>query len=249
MTYGEFAKIYDELIKEDIDYNLICDRIKELIKIYNINNEDYLDLACGTGNVSSILVNNFSNTYLVDMSEDMLEMACFKFMEQNTKAMIVHQDMTKLNLNHKFDLITCVLDSTNYILEDNKLLDYFKSVYNHLKDEGIFIFDINSFYKLTNILGNNIFTYNEEDVFYTWENTLKDNIVNMFLTFFVKDNESELYERFEEEHYERAYTEEEIESFLSKANLKILNKFDGYSNNKVSKESERILYVIGKDNG
>ena len=249
MTYGEFAKIYDELIKEDIDYNLICDRIKELIKIYNINNEDYLDLACGTGNVSSILVNNFSNTYLVDMSEDMLEMACFKFMEQNTKAMIVHQDMTKLNLNHKFDLITCVLDSTNYILEDTKLLDYFKSVYNHLKDEGIFIFDINSFYKLTNILGNNIFTYNEEDVFYTWENTLKDNIVNMFLTFFVKDNESELYERFEEEHYERAYTEEEIEDFLSKANLKILNKFDGYSNNKVSKESERILYVIGKDNG
>ena len=115
MTYGEFAKIYDELIKEDIDYNLICDRIKELIKIYNINNEDYLDLACGTGNVSSILVNNFLNTYLVDMSEDMLEMACFKFMEQNTKAMIVHQDMTKLNLNHKFDLITCVLDSTNYI--------------------------------------------------------------------------------------------------------------------------------------
>ena len=71
----------------------------------------------------------------------------------------------------------------------------------------------------------------------------------MFLTFFVKDNESELYERFEEEHYERAYTEEEIEDFLSKANLKILNKFDGYSNNKVSKESERILYVIGKDNG
>ena len=249
MTYGEFAKIYDELIKEDIDYNLICDRIKELIKIYNINNEDYLDLACGTGNVSSILVNNFLNTYLVDMSEDMLEMACFKFMEQNTKAMIVHQDMTKLNLNHKFDLITCVLDSTNYILEDNKLLDYFKSVYNHLKDEGIFIFDINSFYKLTNILGNNIFTYNEEDVFNTWENTLKDKIVNMFLTFFVKDNESELYERFEEEHYERAYTEEEIEDFLSKANLKILNKFDGYSNNKVSKESERILYVIGKDNG
>lgn len=248
MTYGEFAKIYDELIKEDIDYNLICDRIKELISIYNINNEDYLDLACGTGNVSSIMVKKFDNTYLVDMSEDMLEMACFKFMEQNTKAMIVRQDMTKLNLNHKFDLITCVLDSTNYILKDDELLDYFKGVYNHLKDEGIFIFDINSFYKLTNILGDNVFTYNEEDVFYTWENTLEDNIVNMFLTFFVKDNESDLYERFEEEHNERAYKEEEIQEFLKKANLKVLNKFDGYSNNEVSQQSERILYVVGKDN-
>lgn len=248
MTYGEFAKIYDELIKEDIDYNLICDRIKELISIYNINNEDYLDLACGTGNVSSIMVNNFNNTYLVDMSEDMLEMACFKFMEQNTKAMIVRQDMTKLNLNHKFDLVTCVLDSTNYILQDNEVIDYFKGVYNHLKDEGIFIFDINSFYKLTNILGDNVFTYNEEDVFYTWENTLENNIVNMFLTFFVKDNESDLYERFEEEHYERAYTEEEMQEFLRKANLKVIDKFDGYSNNKVSQKSERILYVVGKDN-
>ena len=58
-------------------------------------------------------------------------------------------------------------------------------------------------------MGNNIYTYSSEDVFYTWENTFEDNILNMFLTFFVK-NENNLYERFEEEHFEKAYQEKEL---------------------------------------
>jgi SAM-dependent methyltransferase len=67
-------------------------------------------------------------------------------------------------LNHKFDLITCILDSTNYILSEEDLENYFKSVYKHLKDNGLFIFDINSYYKLTEILGNNTYNFdNEED--------------------------------------------------------------------------------------
>ena len=58
--------------------------------------------------------------------------------------------------------------------------------------------------------------------------------------------ENELYERFEEEHFERAYREEELESALSNCGLEIINKFDGYSNNKVQASSERIVYVVKK---
>ena len=50
--------------------------------------------------------------------------------------------MTELSLNRKFDLITSVLDSTNYITDIEGLKKYFKGVYDHLKDDGIFIFDI-----------------------------------------------------------------------------------------------------------
>ena len=131
------------------------------------------------------------------------------------------------------------------LLENEDLEKCFQKVYNHLNDNGLFLFDINSYYKLTNILGNNIFTYNEEEVFYTWENTLEDNIVNMFLTFFIKTGE--LYERFEEEQFERAYTEEEIENALKKCGFKILGKYDGYSEALVQPKSERILYVAGKN--
>lgn len=142
-------------------------------------------------------------------------------------------------------MITCVLDSTNYLLEEEEVLDYFIGVKNHLKDNGIFVFDINSFYKITEVLGNNIYTYSEENIFYTWENTLdEDNVVNMFLTFFVK--QGEYYKRFEEEHYERAYSEEKIEELLEEAGLNVLHKYDGYSDAEVNEKSERILYVVNK---
>ena len=152
--------------------------------------------------------------------------------------------MTELSLNRKFDLITSVLDSTNYVTDIEGLKNYFKGVYEHLKDDGLFIFDVNSYYKLSEILGNNIYTYSEEDVFYTWENVFEDDLLSMFLTFFVK--KGELYERFEEEHLERAYKESQLESILEELDFKLINKFDGYSNDNVQANSERIVYVVKK---
>ena len=244
MAYGEFAKIYDDLINEDINYDNMVSRIIEICNEHNIECKDYLDVACGTGNVTVRLAKHFKDIYAVDLSEDMLREAFNKLKENRIKGKIICQDMTEMQLNRKFDLITSVLDSTNYITDEDDLEKYFSSVKEHLKDDGIFIFDVNSYYKLSEILGNNIYTYSEEDVFYTWENVFEDDMVSMFLTFFVK--QGELYERFEEEHFERAYKEEELESALSNCGLKVINKFDGYSNNKVQASSERIVYVVKK---
>lgn len=245
MAYKEFANIYDELIYEDIDYDEISEKIISLSNENNIEFEDYLDLACGTGNVGVRVGKYFKNMYAVDLSNDMLNIAFEKFKQNKIKAKVICQDMSELSLNHKFNLITSVLDSTNYITEEEDLFNYFKSVYDHLKDDGLFIFDINSNYKLSEIMGNNIYTYSSEDVFYTWENTFEDNILNMFLTFFVK-NENNLYERFEEEHFEKAYKEKDIEDILNEIGFNILGKFCGYSDLKPDNNSERILYVLRK---
>ena len=239
MAYGEFAKIYDELINEDINYDEMVDRIIEICNSYNVELNDYLDIACGTGNVTIRVAKYFKNIYGVDLSEDMLREAFDKFKEARIKGKIICQDMTELSLNKEFDLITSVLDSTNYITDLNDLQNYFNGVYTHLKSNGLFIFDVNSYYKLSEILGNNIYTYSEEEVFYTWENVFEDNLLSMFLTFFVK--KGDLYERFEEEHLERAYTEKELEKELEKANLEVLAKFDGYTENDVQANTERIV--------
>ena len=75
MAYGEFAKIYDDLINEDIDYDVMVERIIEICKENNINHESYLDVACGTGNVTVRLAKYFKDIYAVDLSEDMLREA------------------------------------------------------------------------------------------------------------------------------------------------------------------------------
>ncbi|WP_315070269.1 class I SAM-dependent methyltransferase [uncultured Clostridium sp.] len=245
MAYKEFANIYDELIYEDINYDKVAEKVIKLCNENNINFEDYLDLACGTGNVAVRVAKYFKNIYAVDLSNDMLNIAFDKFKKNRIKAKVICQDMSELSLNRKFNLITSVLDSTNYITEDEDLSNYFSSVYEHLKEDGLFIFDINSYYKLSTILGNNIYTYSSDEIFYTWENSFEDDILNMFLTFFVK-TENDLYEKFEEEHFEKAYTEEYIEEALKKCKLKIVNKFEGYSDKGVKENSERILYIATK---
>lgn len=244
MAYGEFAKIYDELINEDINYDEMVEFILNTCNLYNVELNDYLDIACGTGNVTIRIAKYFKNIYGVDLSEDMLREAFDKFKESRIRGKIICQDMTELSLNKEFDLITSVLDSTNYIIDLDDLKSYLNGVYNHLKPNGLFIFDVNSYYKLSEILGNNIYTYSEEEVFYTWENVFEDDLLSMFLTFFVK--KGELYERFEEEHLERAYTEQELEKELESANLEVIAKFDGYTKNYVQANTERIVYVIKK---
>ncbi|NLZ33473.1 class I SAM-dependent DNA methyltransferase [Clostridium isatidis] len=242
MSYGEFSKIYDKLINEDINYKEICNRIIEICKKENIDFNSYLDVACGTGNVTVQLAKKFKESFAVDLSEDMLTEAFSKFQEENIDCKLICQNMSELNLNRKFDLITSVLDATNYILEDNDFFDYLKSVKDHLKDNGIFIFDINSYYKLSKILGNNIYTYDEDDVFYVWENEFEDDIVSMYLTFFVKNDNA--YERFDENHFERAYKEEFIEKALKDIGFKIVGKYEDYTKERVKEKSERIVYVV-----
>lgn len=242
--YKDFASIYDELINTDIDYNTWADKIIDICTEKNIDRRDYLDLACGTGNMTIEIAKYFRNTWAVDKSTQMLTEAEGKLRASHIKAKFVAQDISCLNLNHKFDLITCCLDSTNYILEEQDLIGYFKGVYSHLKDEGLFVFDVNSFYKLTEILANNTFTFDNEEVVYIWDNFLEDDIVEMNLTFFVKENDH--YMRFDEVHCEKAFREGYLEGVLKAVGFEILEKFNNYESKTIGADCERIAYVLSK---
>lgn len=243
--YNEFAHIYDRLINSDINYEKWAEIMIKICEKYKVNKKNYLDLACGTGNMTNLIGKSFINTWAIDLSEEMLSEAEEKLRKNGIKAKFVCQNICNFNLNRKFNLITCCLDSTNYILAKEELLNYFKCTYEHLEDDGIFIFDINSYYKLKEILGNNTYNYDDDDVIYIWENVFSDDIVDMYLTFFIK--EGELYRRFDEEHSERAYSEETIEELLNEVGLEVLEKLNNYEGNDIKEDSERIVYVVRKN--
>lgn len=242
--YKKFAHIYDRLIYGDIDYKIWAKSILKICEDYNIIREDYLDLACGTCNMTKELGKMFKNTWAVDMSCEMLTEAEQKMRLEKIKTQFVCQDISRLNLNKEFNLITCALDSTNYILDEEDLKRYFLLVNKHLKKDGIFIFDINSYYKLTQVLGNNVYNYDDDDTVYIWENVLENEIVYMYLTFFMK--EGDIYRRFDEEHRERAYKQEFIDNVLETSGFKILKKLDNYKYEEIKNETERITYVVMK---
>lgn len=248
MEYNkDFAHIYDELINPDIDYEKWAQYIYSTCANYGVKFDKYLDLACGTGNLTENMCTKFKDVWAVDISEDMLCEAEEKFRNKGFRARFICQDISKLNLNMKFNLITCCLDSTNYITSERDLKSYFSQVEELLEDEGLFVFDVNSYYKLTKILGNNTFDFDNDDVVYVWENSLEDNIVSMYLMFFIK-KEGNAYVRFDEEHQERAYTEEQLERYLDEAGLSVIKKVDCYEERNISNITERITYIVKKSN-
>ncbi|MBU5317696.1 class I SAM-dependent methyltransferase [Clostridium bornimense] len=244
-AYGDFALIYDQLINEDINYKEYAKFILEQCKINDINFNNYLDLACGSGNLTFEIYKNFKHSYGIDLSEEMLCIAQDKIVNMNFRPKFLNQDITEFKVNETFDLITCCLDSINYIIEEDGLKSMFKRAYNSLNDNGIFIFDINSYYKITEILGNNIYSFDNDDVFYCWNNTLNDDIVTMELTFFIKE-EDDIYTRVDEVHKERGYSEEKIEALIKQCNFHILKKVENYTDKDVTEKSERIVYIIKK---
>lgn len=240
--YKEFATIYDELINNDIDYPSFGNFILETCERYSVNKDNYLDLACGTGNLTVNIFNSFKLSFGVDISMEMLTQAEKKVRNNSCKPKFICQDICKLDINNNFDLITCCLDSINYITEKEDLKELFLRVKQHLKPGGLFIFDINSYYKIKNILGNNTFTYDSDEVFYVWENRFEDEIVDMYLNFFIKEGET--YHRVDEEHSERAYSTDFIAQLIEEVGLQCLERLDSYEHKEVSAETERIAFVV-----
>ena len=121
---------------------------------------------------------------------------------------------------------------------------YLIKTYELLKENGLFIFDISSFYKLSYVLGNNMYGENREDIAYMWQNYFDDeeNLVEMELAFFVKDEDGR-FERFEEVHQQRAYTEEEILDMLQSVGFKYIKIYSDFTFEAPKEDSERIFFV------
>lgn len=226
-SYTDFAYIYDKLI--DQDYEKWADYIEKIFKTYGKKPSLVLDLGCGTGSITNILAKRGYDMIGVDLSPDMLNVARDKAVEENLDVLYLCQDIREFELYGTVDAIICTLDVLNYITDPKDLEHVFALVRNYLNPDGIFIFDINTEYKLKNILGNNTFVNDENGIFYTWENEYDENISNQYLTFFA-ETEDGLYERFDENHVQRAYSIDEI-----RAKLKV---------NKLSFEAEYKLFTF-----
>lgn len=242
--YNRFAYLYDELMN-DFDYENWFNYIENIFIRYNKSPKDILEMACGTGNLSYYIAKKGYKLTCFDLSDEMLAIAYQKMMKfQNAK--ILNQDMIDFKLNKKFDSIISICDSINYIIDEKDLLKVFENAYHHLQEDGIFIFDINSYYKLKEIIGNNIFIEDREEIFYSWDNYYdeEEDICDFYLTFFVKEGST--YTRFDEVHRERAYHTNKIVELLKKAGFNKIDYFEGFTFDNIKEDTERINFIAIK---
>lgn len=244
--YGEFAHYYDRLM-EDVDYAAWADHIDNLIKQSGAKGKSILELGCGTGSVTTGLVRLGYEVTGVDISEDMLCEAQKKLEDEKLRALLLCSDMRNLDFEALSpDIVVCACDGFNYITDEDELLKLFGDIHAALPYGGVLVFDISSYYKLSNILGDNTFTLTEDDIAYIWENYYEPDAetVEMEITFFAKTNG--LYKRFEEYHVQKAYKNDKIKSMLGAGGFKEIKALGDFGMSDAAEKSERVFFTALK---
>lgn len=243
--YSVFADFYDELTY-DVDYKKRTAYLLKLFKKYGKKPTLLLDVACGTGGFSNCFAKQGIEVIGVDMSEEMLSLAREKSALEGLNVLYLCQKAQELDLYGTVDGAICCLDSLNHITDYNKLCKAFEKISLFLEPECLFIFDVNTEYKHREILGDNVFVIDREQIYCVWANSYdkKKNTVNIMLDFFVKEDDR--YSRFSEEFSERAYSGIELEKALEKAGLEIVDIFEELTEKPLNEKSQRAIYITKK---
>jgi ubiquinone/menaquinone biosynthesis C-methylase UbiE len=244
-SYGIFAKYYDRLM-QDVDYAARADYLCAVFKKHNLSGNALLDLACGTGNISFLLAKSGFDVIGVDASPEMLSHAMVKADAAAQNPIFICQDMRSLDLYGTVNAAVCVLDGINHLPSREAVLCTFKGVSLFLEPGGLFVFDLNTPYKLAHILSNNTFVYDYDDLYCIWQNSYnqKTKTCRFDLTFFEKYENT--YYRNEESFSERAYSTAQIKNLLNASGLSLEAVYDDAGFLEPTGKSERLLYVARK---
>lgn len=255
-AYTGFAQVYD-LFMDNIPYEEWAQYLHGLLKEYQIEDGLVLDLGCGTGTMTELLAKEGYDMIGIDNAPEMLEIANRKKEASRRDILYLLQDMREFELYGTVRAIVSICDSVNYVTEPKELQEVFRLVNNYLDPEGIFIFDFNTQYKYRELLGDRIIAENREESSFIWENFYyeEEKINEYALTIFVKDptrqqeqSEGTAYLKFEETHFQRAYTVEEIKELVEMSGLQFVAAYDAFTKEAPKPDSERV-YLIAREHG
>ncbi len=106
-----------------------------------------------------------------------------------------------------FDVAIITIDSLNYVIEEEAVLQTFRNIYNSLAVGGVLLFDVHSTFKMDVIFMESPFTFDNKRISYIWNTEVGDEPHSVYseLAFFIR-TENDLYKRFDEVHYQRTFS-------------------------------------------
>lgn len=247
MSYDIFSSVYD-ILTENVEYERISNKICSLLHKNGVDRGLLLDLGCGTGTLSFLLEQRGFDIIGVDASEDMLAVANEKKYEDNSSALFLCQKAEELDLFGTIQCAVSTLDTFNHIGNIEKIEKAISLVSLFMDMNGIFIFDMNTPYKHTKILGNNTFVYDMDEVYCVWQNSYDkaSEKTDIDLDFFIKNEDDDCFERYSESFSEYVYNINEIINIIKKCGFTLLATTDDYSDEPVCDTTERITFICKK---
>jgi hypothetical protein len=252
IPYSAFSEFYENYMKH-VDYESWADFIVEKYK--NINNSEpkqILEISCGTAAVSRILKNRSYEIEACDIVPEMLDIARFL----NRDLTLFHADMVNYKLNKNYDLIVSLFDSVNYLLSKESFVSMLNNTYNHLLNNGLYIFDISTFFNSTenfdgyvNVEDNNEnFLLHRAEYFSTKKT--QETTLNLFSQKF------NIFTREDEIHEQKVWFTKEILDMIKETQFNLIGIYDiSTNNNLISNKTKdldnfycRLFFVLQKNN-
>ena len=248
-AYTSFASVYDTFM-DNIPYEEWAEYLIGLLKEHGIYDGLVLDLGCGTGNMTELLASSGYDMIGIDNAEEMLEIAMEKRAESGHDILYLLQDMREFELYGTVRAIVSICDSMNYITEEEDLLEVFRLANNYLDPKGIFIFDFNTVYKYSEVLGNQTIAEDRDECSFIWDNYYyeEEQINEYELSLFIKEKTCDLYRKYQETHFQKAYDLETIKGLIEQSGLEYVTAYDAFTKDAPTSESERI-YVVARERG
>lgn len=251
MTYQTFAHVYDEVMDHE-QYQLWVEFTKDSFKTYTSRNiQKVMELACGTGEVSTLLTEAGYQVTGVDLSREMLDIAKEKYQQDYPSIDWVQKDMRDLKGLETFDAITLYSDSLCYLTEFEDTIKVFKTVYEHLKEGGLFLFDVHSLYQMQEVFPGYQYHYTSENLAFLWQSyeLEEPGSVEHVIDMFVRDESQTskvLFEHFQEVHVEQTFPMEWYQEALEMVGFKKVWIRANFGESEVEETSPRWFFIALK---
>ena len=254
-VYHQMAKYYDMLYGNEDKILDECNFLEHVFeKFAKQKPTDILDIGCGTGNHSIVLVDKNYRMVGIDQSKNMIEEA--KKKSQNMKNILfMVQDMKKICVQKKFDCAFCIFNSFGYLTEKTDINQFFSSLHNSLKPDSLFIMEFwnvsaikySSYKNWTKREKDNLILYRIEDTKFE----IETNVLASEKEFIII-NENKLVDNFTETHRLRCFTLCEMQEILENNNFQFIDflDFDSKRRNKFEKpkwETLRVMAIAKKN--
>ncbi len=219
--FEKFAYYYDGFMKDLVDYERWVGYTIEIWRREKIAPKRILDLACGTGIPTLLLLKMGYEVIGIDRSPEMLAVLERKAKreEHARRLKIIQTDIRNFQIQEKVCACVSYYDSINYLIDEEDLKSCFHSVFSVLKEGGIFTFDMNTIFSLENLWDNHSLWRESSELLTLWRNEYdkEKKISKLYLKCWVKGPGGKPLYEFEELHQERGYELKEVTRYLQEA--------------------------------
>jgi len=250
MNFNLYSKYYD-LLYSDKNYKTESLYILDLLEKYKSSTIDSLiELGSGTGNHVQHYASSFNRVLGLERSEEMVNISKSKSILNFTP---IVSDITKFDLSIKFDAAISLFHVISYLNSNEEIISCFKSVFNSLNDNGLFIFDV--------WFTPAVFTLKPETRVKRWDtkelavtriaesfSDILNNIVEVNYDIHIFNKVNSLFYNVKEKHPMRHFSLPEIKLLAGMAGFDVIAAEEFLTGSTPSENTWGVCFILKKTN-